>query len=102
MTDEFKSKKGYYEYPAAVWDAAKCAKMVKKRLKDGCGTKNPWPGYIGSGQINGGGYGRIRYNGGIVIDGEWYQGTIRHLPIVAEGYEVIERLTWGWYIVKKK
>ena len=82
-----------YVYPAEVWDAKKCCKVAKHFARDGLGTKYPWPGYIGSH------YGETRYNGGTVIDGEWYQGVFRPLPVVADGFTIIRMLSWGWRLI---
>jgi len=85
---------GYYTYPVEIWDKEKCEKAVKYVAKDGLGTKYPWPGYIGQN------YGKTRYNGGIRHQGNWYEGDIRPLPQVAEGFEIIHVPTWGYRIVK--
>ena len=47
-------------------------------------------------------FGEIRYNGGCERDGEWWQGENRPLPKIAEGFEIVVVLSWGWRIVKKK
>ena len=96
---QFQPEDGYYEYPPEIWDAKKCAKAAKHWHRDGYGTKHHRPGYIGC-STSIGGYGRTRYNGGTIINDEWYKGIIRHLPKVAEGYKIVQVLTWGFYIVK--
>jgi hypothetical protein len=61
--------KPYYEYPQEVWDAARCAKELKKIWKDGMGT----PGPNGLIQVDSDPYphfGTRRFNGGIDIDGK--------------------------------
>ena len=42
----------------------------------------------------------VRYNGGTVIDGEWWQGEEWQLPLLAEGYEIVHVPTWGYRIIK--
>jgi hypothetical protein len=84
-----------YVYPQEVWDAKQCEKAAKHRARDGLGTPYPFLGYIGSSQ-----YGIERYNGGTIINDEWYQGVNRPLPKVAKGFELVLRPTWGWQIIK--
>ncbi len=83
-----------YAYPAETWDEKKCAKMAKRIAKDGLGTPYHFRGavpYLSTGEV---------YNGGTVIDGEWYQGWTRPLPILAPGYSWVRVPTWCWRIVK--
>ena len=91
--------KDYYTYPQEVWDAAKCEKMAKRIVKDGYGSSFP-VGYLGSNQPNGGKWGVTTYNGGCVIDDKHYKGEIRPLPKVAEGFEIVQHLAWGYFIEK--
>ncbi len=84
-----------YEHPAETWDAQKCHKAARHRAKDGCGTTYHFLGYIGDH------YGAVRYNGGCIRDGEWYQGENKPLPIIDPAYELVRRPTWGWQIVKR-
>lgn len=88
-----------YQHEPEVWDEKKCAKAAKHWARDGMGTKYPWPGYIGC--TTSGQYGTHRYNGGTTINGEWWQGEVKPLPIVHEKYEIIEVPTWGYRIVLK-
>jgi len=92
-----------YTYPREQWDAAKCEKAAKRLAKDGLGTPYPWRGYIGSSTtpIQYGGYGRTTFNGGIVIDGEWYKSADRPLPAVAGGFTIVHIPTWGYRIIKQ-
>jgi len=90
----------YYQHKPKVWDAAKCARMVRSRPKDGYGT--PFPkGYLSPPSPFG--WGKIRYNGGCLrprtaADGDWYEGEVFPLPIVAEGFELVSKPSWGWFI----
>jgi hypothetical protein len=89
-----------YNYPAEIWDAKTCEKKAKHLATDGLGTKYPFRGYIGSSASRPTAYGTETYNGGIVINNEWYNGTNRPLPIVANGFKIVVVPTWGWRIVK--
>jgi len=86
----------WYTYPQETWDAKKCEKAAKHRATDGLGTPYPFLGFIGGER-----YASQRYNGGTVINDEWYQGVHRPLPIIAEGFELVHKITWGWQIIKK-
>lgn len=90
-----------YQHKPEVWDAATCEKKAKHRAKDGMGTPYPFRGYIGSSACRPSTFGTERYNGGIVINGEWYQGEHRPFPILAKGFEIVVVPSWGWRIVKK-
>lgn len=92
----------YYVHPREVWDAKTCEKLAKHTAKDGLGTPYPFKGYLGSSASIPPRFGKIRYNGGKVINGEWYQGEEFPLPEVAEGYEIVKVPSWGWRIVKKE
>ena len=81
-----------YKIKPEVWDEKKCRRASRRTAKDGLGTPYHFKGYIGSL------FGVIRYNGGCIREGEWYNGEDRPLPIVAEGYEIVHVPTWGWQI----
>lgn len=83
-----------YQHAPEQWDEKKCAKAARRVARDGCGTRYPWPGYIGNH------FGVTRYNGGCTRDGERYRGEDRPLPIVAAGYRIVRVPTWGYRIVK--
>jgi len=89
----------FYIHPRETWDEEKCKKIAKRVARDGMGTKMHFPGYIGS-CIAPYGWGKTRYNGGCVRDGEWYDGEIRRLPRVAKGFKIVKRPTWGYQLVK--
>ena len=89
-----------YQHPQEVWDVKKCTKLAKRVAKDGMGTPYPFQGslYLQLGHhVHGM---RVRYNGGTVIDGEWWQGEEWQLPQVAEGFKIIHVPTWGYRIIK--
>jgi hypothetical protein len=82
-----------YVYPTETWDAAKCARMARCVTRDGMGTPYPLRGmiwWLPKSQD---------YNGGTIIQGEWYQGVVHSLPILAEGYRWESIPTWCWRII---
>lgn len=89
------SRAKYQQHPSETWDAARCEKEANHTASDGLGTPYPFKGYIGSH------YGKHRYNGGVIRDGEYYDGEIVPLPEVDDAYEIIHVPTWGYRIVKK-
>lgn len=88
-----------YQNKPEVWDEKTCARKAKRRAKDGLGTPYPFKGYIGSTTSNQ--FGEIRYNGGCIRDGEWWQGENKPLPTIHEDYEIVHVPTWGYRIRKK-
>ena len=90
----------YYTLPQEVWSVEQCKRLVKHVAKDGLGTEYPFPGYIGSNQPNGGGWGQVRFNGGCIHDGKWYDGTIRNLPVLPVGFKILTVPSWGFRIVE--
>jgi len=90
----------YFVHPQEVWDLSTCEKKAKYTAKDGLGTPYPFKGYIGSETSIPPAFGKIRYNGGCVHNGQWYEGEIRPLPSVAPGYEIVRVPRWGWQIKK--
>ena len=93
--------KPLYQHPQETWDEAKCAKLVRRVAKDGMGTKYHFKGYIGD--MLGHYVTRslqIRYNGGCVREGNWWQGEEWQLPIIPAGYKIITVPTWGLRIIK--
>ena len=93
--------KGMYWTPKPeVWDAKKCAKIAKRRSKDGYGTRHPYPGFIEADSAPYG-YGKRSFNGGIVRDNEWWEGTNVPLPVVPPEYVFIHRLSWGMYLIRR-
>jgi hypothetical protein len=91
-----------YQYPQEVWDEKTCERKAKHTAKDGLGTKYPFKGYIGSTASVPPAYGPHYWNGGNTYpDGNWYQGHNTPLPKVADGYEIIHILSWGWRIKRK-
>ena len=91
----------YFTRPQETWTPRQCELAAKRFARDGMGTKYPWPGYIGSTHcpVSYGGYGTTRFNGGCCHGGDWYEGEIRLLPVVARGFQIIRVPSWGFRIV---
>jgi hypothetical protein len=83
-----------YQHKVENWDATKCDKAVNYEASDGLGTKYPFKGYLGTH------FGPIRYNGGCVRDGEWYQGENFPLPNIPKNFKIVYVMCWGWRIIK--
>lgn len=88
-----------FKYPRETWSVEQCNKMVRYTASDGMGTKYPFKGYIGSSASRPAAYGVEKYNGGIVIDNEFYDATLREFPILPNGFEIVAVSSWGWRIV---
>jgi len=91
-----------YTYPQEIWHENKCAKMSRHAPKDAWGNLPP-KGIIASNASSTPQYGQtIRYNGGTVIDGEWYEAVTRPLPAIPDSYEIVPLTSWGKVIRKKQ
>jgi len=90
-----------FQHPQETWDKAKCEKLAKYRHVDAFGTKQSRKGFLGSGAAIPARFGITRYNGGCERNGEWWQGENFPFPILAEGFEIVYVLIWGWYIQRK-
>ena len=86
-----------YMFPQEKWNKRRCAAAAKHVHLDGCGTALHFKGYIGC-PTEPYGYGKTRFNGGCIHNGDWYEGQIRPLPKVAKGYVIVVIPTWGWRI----
>ena len=88
-----------YTYPQETWSAVKCAKLAKRRLRDSCGTLHPFPGLIAGSASSYPEYGQTRrFNGGVVIEAEWYQAVSRPLPVIPSSFRFVTRISWGTYL----
>lgn len=85
-----------YQHPQEIWDETTCAKKARKKS-----PYAPFKGYLGSFSAQPPAYGKVRYNGGCIREGKWWQGEERPLPIVHENYEIVVIRSWGWRIKKK-
>lgn len=83
-----------YHVPRETWDAKKCAKLAKATQRDGLGTPYSFKGYVGNIIQK-----SVDYNGGTVINGEWYQGIVCELPVIPEGFAFVNVPTWGLRII---
>lgn len=83
-----------YRHPQETWDEAKCKKLAKRVATDGMGTKYPFKGYVGDMVFV-----AVRYNGGCVREGQWYQGEEWPMPILPSGYKIVQLPNWGFRIV---
>jgi len=90
-----------YKYDQETWDEAKCAKVAKRRGKDAYGTRHPHAGVVQPSGCAVTHYGRQIFNGGTIIDGEWYKGYEREFPSIPDTYEFYPIVSWGIYIRKK-
>lgn len=89
--------KNYFIKKREVWDEKLCKKLANATATDGMGTKYPFKGYVGH---------RVRevvvkYNGGTIIDGQWYQGVITPRPLLPKDYEFINVTSWGLRLIKQ-
>ena len=89
---EYKTR--LYSHPVEVWNAAKCARLAKRKQTDGYGTKDHLAGFIHSN------YGLTRYNGIIEREGNLYGSEYRPLPNVAKGFEIVYVESWFYRIIK--
>lgn len=87
----------YYHYPQEVWDKEKCEKVAKRTWKN----LAPFKGYMGCSQTHLSEFGTHRLNGGTVINGEWYPGIVKPLPVVHEDFEIVHVPTWGWRLKRR-
>jgi hypothetical protein len=90
-----------YTYPQETWSEAECAKRAKHAPGNAFGDKPP-KGIIAGSASTYPMYGqKMRFNGGTIIDGEWYQSVSVPLPIIPDTYEFYKLTSWGTVIRKK-
>ena len=87
-----------FQHPRETWTVKQCEKAAKHTAKDGMGTPYPFKGRVHFGHYAHGMV--VRYNGGTVIDGKWWQGEEWHLPLLPEGFQIVVVPTWGHRIIK--
>jgi len=100
MLKKHKNEGKYYTPEPEVWDEKECAKVARRRGKDSYGTRHPYAGLVEDRSAVHG-YGRRKFNGGVIREGEWWEGTDIPYPIIHENYEFISRISWGLYLVLK-
>lgn len=92
-----------YVHKQDIWSEAECRKRSRYNPPNAYGDKNPWPGLISGSADPYAGYGHtVRYNGGCIRDGEWYDGESKPLPKIPETYRFVYRPTWGTYLERVK
>ena len=91
-----------FTHKQETWDRAKCQKEANRVFRDGMGTPGP-RGIIASSGSNYPQYGQTqRYNGGTIVDGEWYEAVSVPLPAIHEDFCFESWPAWGRFIKKKE
>lgn len=98
--ERFPNLENYWTPEPEVWDAKKCAKIARRRAKDGYGSRHPYPGLVEDSSAPYG-YGKRRYNGCIERDGDLWKGTNVPLPIIPPEYVFIHRISWGTFLIRR-
>jgi hypothetical protein len=84
-----------YTHPQETWDKKECAKRAKYAPANVYGDKPP-KGIIASNASSYPQYGQtIRFNGGTVIDEQWYKAVAVPLPSIPDTYEFVNLSSWG-------
>ena len=90
----------YYTEPAEHWSRAQCEALSKRKTRDGCGTLWPYKGLVQGSSTPYPRYGRHTWNGGIVKDGEWWQGIDIPWPVTPWPWVICFISSWGYFIRK--
>ena len=90
----------YHSSEREVWDLKKCQKAARAIWRDSLGTPGP-RGIVQIDSTSYPRYGAKGYNGGCVIDGEWYQGINNPWPLLPEPYVFAGLPSWGTVIVTR-
>lgn len=91
-----------YRHPQEIWSAKECEKRARHAPIDPWGNRPP-EGIIASIGSSYPQYGQtLRYNGGKVIQGEWYEAEHVPLPLIPKSFEIVSLRTWGKIIRKKQ
>ena len=89
-----------YTHPQETWNEKECAKRARHAPANAYGDKPP-KGIIASNASSYPQYGQtIRFNGGRVIEGQWYEAEAVPLPIIPPSYEFKTLTGWGLTIKK--
>lgn len=92
----------YYIHKQEKWTAEKCLKMSRRVFRDGLGTPGGPLGLISNTGSAYPQYGdKVRYNGGCVRDGQWYEGEEVPLPKIPKTFRFRHITSWGTIIEKK-
>lgn len=90
-----------FTHPREYWDEKECAKRAQQAHADHWGNKPP-KGIIASNASSYPQYGQtIRFNGGCIRKGEWYEAESVPLPVIPRSYEFHKLSSWGLTIRKK-
>lgn len=91
-----------FTYPVETWSETECRYHAANAPADAFGNKPP-KGIIASSASTSPQYGQTqRYNGGTVINDEWYEAVARPLPIIPDTYEFYKLSSWGTVIRLKQ
>lgn len=90
---------GYHARPRETWDKKKCERVARSRFRDGLGTIGGPRGYVSCSIYPA--WGTIRFNGGCVVEGEWYEGWDTPFPKLAPGFVWTHVCTWGYVVMKE-
>ena len=91
-----------YIHKQEVWSEKKCERQARRAPKDAWGNPPP-KGIIARAGCPHVQYGKtIRFNGGCIREGEWYEGEYKPLPIIPDTYEIVPLSSWGLIISKKQ
>ena len=90
-----------FTHPRETWDEKECLKRSKSAPADFWGNCPP-KGIIASSASSYPEYDQtIRFNGGRVINGEWYEKECRPLPVIPDSFEFVKLVSWGTIIRRK-
>jgi len=91
-----------YIHKQETWSEAECMKRARHAPKDHWGNRPP-PGLINHSASSYPEYGQtVRFNGGCVREGEWYQAEAVPLPVIPDGWEFVPLCSWGPRIQRKE
>lgn len=87
--------------PQETWTAKECAKRAKSAPANHFGDCPP-RGIIAGSSSTYPQYGQtMRFNGGTVVNNEWFEAVSVPLPIIPNSYEFANLVSWGTIIRKK-
>lgn len=92
-----------YKRKKETWSVKKCERLAKRKNVDGLGTEGGPRGLIhDSGSAYSIAYGTTkRFNGGTIVDGEWYEAIHNPMPKLPKGWEIVWVVSWGQVIKKQ-
>ena len=91
-----------YTHPQETWTLQECQRRASYAPKDAWGNRQP-KGIIASNASTRAQYGQaFNYNGGTIINNQWYAGEYRPLPFIPPEYEFYTHPSWGTFIRSKQ